>query len=193
MAISNLEFLEQYETAGPVDRTRMAGGVILPFEAQLIEVRLGGLNDKRMLLAKDRAEIADQSGDSWHDGAFNENDRDVLALDREQASLRERQQGIVVDYPEEDEERVTLGSRVSIVNGGKTNHLDIVGFAAVHEKVPGAPVPASLEAPLVQQILGKRLGEAAMLNLGGRTRPIEIALVDQSSIRQSHVGTEVSE
>ena len=103
--------------------------------------------------------------------------------------MRDRLHGIIVEYPEDKEERVTLGTRVTINNGERESQLDIIGFAAIHDKKSNSATPASLEAPIIRGILGKIAGEMAVMSLGSRSREIAIVKIDQQALRLKDEGT----
>lgn len=187
--IPNNVFLKQYMAALPHERIRLSSEVILPHEEALIEQRIQLLEGKMGEIATERAFIAEQSGDNWHDGAFRESDREVLAVDADRKKLKDRLHGTVVDYPGGREEYVTLGSRVSIDNAGRNSMLDIVGYSALHEKVGREAIPASLEAPIVQQIIGKRVGEIVLLSVSGRNRQIKIKSIDQTALKSEDINS----
>lgn len=181
--LPNTGFLNEYLAGTPTDKIKLAGSVILPLEVGLIEERMSGIDERKAGIAQERAAIAEQSGDNWHDGAFRESDREVLQVEAEYNKLSDRLHSIIVDYPEDGDEQVTLGSRVTINNGGTESKLDIVGFASIHDKKANGVMPASLEAPIIQSILGKYAGEMAVLKIGGSTRDVAIVEIDQQALR----------
>ena len=180
----NKIFLEEYLNASGQQRVNVASQVILPIDEHLIEVGLEDLQQEKARIARERADINEQSGDSWHDGALDDNDKEVRRVNGEIAKLSDKLNGVHVDYPDESEERVSLGSSVSIKNNGKQSILEIVGFAPLHDLQGNGVKAASLEAPVVQQILGKKVGEIALLRHGGRPREIEIIEIEQRAVMQ---------
>lgn len=185
-SLPNPDFLSRYLEISEIERAKLAGHVILPFEVPLIENRIGMIGLRKEEIALERTAIAEQSGDSWHDGAFRESDREVLQVEAEEKRLKDRLKGTIVDYPDVNEPRATLGSRIFLRNGTKDTRLDIVGFAAIHAKQVRDAMPASLDAPVVQSVLGKVAGELATIRVGGRPRELEIVEIDQSIMRVTH-------
>lgn len=184
--LSNPDFLSSYLEGSDVERAKLVAHVILPFEVVLIGNRISHIEQRKNEIALERAAIAEQSGDSWHDGAFRESDKEVLHVEGEERRLKDRLKSSVVQYPDDSETRATLGSRIVLRNGAKDTRIDIVGFSAIHDKKSADAMPASLDAPVVQQIIGKMTGEVTTLNVGGSSRELEIIAIDQNALRINH-------
>lgn len=172
--VSNPDFLDQYLSAGLTARSHMAGEFILPVEQSLIEEEMRALDGKKAAILG-----------SLGGGALRGIDGEALGVSERYKSLGVHLRGTVVEYPADTEERVTLGSRVTVVGVSKTYTVDIVGCPAVHDSSDGIR-PASLEAALVQGIIGKRAGEIALFQPkpNGSQRQAGIAAIDQLAVQR---------
>jgi len=172
--VSNPDFLDQYLSAGLAARSYMAGEFILPVEESLIEEEMRALNGKRAAILG-----------SLGGGALRGIDGEALGVSERYKSLAVHLRGTIVEYPEVTEERVTLGSRVTVVDSSRIYTVDIVGCPSVHDSSDGIR-PASLEAALVQGIIGKRAGETALFQPNGSQRQAEIAAIDQLAVQRGN-------
>lgn len=94
---------------------------------------------------------------------------------------------VCVKYPEINEDRVTLGSRVELVEDNDLITFDIVGFEKLYkddrlnndgEEIVVLPV----SSPLATTILGHKVGENLSLKIDRISTPIEIISIDQSAL-----------
>jgi transcription elongation GreA/GreB family factor len=170
--ISNAEFLDQFLIGG-ASRNR---GVILPFESSLIEPRIQAVTVKREDIIRERADAPL--------GMLGASDFELDGANEERRKLEDLLYRTVVGYPEPTEERVTLGSLVSIVKDAREATLAIVGFSGLHDGPVGGARPVSPEAPLIKQLIGQRAGETALIGINGASREVQVTAVDQLAIRQ---------
>lgn len=176
MAISNKEFVDTFVSGG-------FEKAILPQEVLLIEKRLGELARQQAHLVKEKTEVT--GGDDWHDGAFRATDNEAKILAEQAGNLSSQLKSTVVEHPEPTEERVTLGSRVTLDQSGDTYDVEIVGVTTLHEVEDGEDVlPCSIESPIARGVIGKKMGEIAIVNIGGHRQEIRIVKVDQDSMQR---------
>lgn len=181
--ISNSEFLEMF-----IGRSeRLPSHVLLPHEGRAVD---------NAVAAQDRAynqileeKIAVTGGDDWHDGAFRETDREANTISRQMSAIAPFIGALIVDYPHENEFRVTLGSRIAVTQNGYTFPVDIVGFRAGYPeniKVPEYDdelIGMSPDSPLAQTILGKEAGFETTFYNGDKEMYVVINKIDQIAIR----------
>jgi hypothetical protein len=155
----------------------MAGTLILPLEETLIEQALSNLDKKRAGIPE-----------TFADGVLRGIDSEALGMSERYDRLAGYSGATIVAYPDETEERVTLGSRVTIERPGRTSVLDIVGCPSVHDAT-GAVKPASLGAVLVEAIIGKRVGEAVQARSNGSSGEARIVAIDQLAMSNADIQT----
>lgn len=155
-------------------------GYILARERELIDERFADLAQQQEKIVREKKEVAEQSGDSWHDGAFRATDVAANSLGNQAAALLASRSSIVVEPPSLDETRVTLGSIVKLQQGREKYWLAIVGIATLYPTNLDAEL-CSVKAPLAQAIIGKKVGDTASVTLYGAVQPLEILEIDQES------------
>jgi transcription elongation GreA/GreB family factor len=174
--ISNAEFLQRYESED-------FGRVILPQEKDLIEKRLADLDASQKRVIQEKKDVA--GGDDWHDGAFRATDNEANVLFDQASKLGAYLRSTIIEYPDEDETRATLGSRVTVSQSGDTYDVEIVGVPLLHETVTSDDVMAcSIESPLARSIIGKQVGYTAIFNVGDRRQQAEVVSIDQTAMRR---------
>jgi transcription elongation GreA/GreB family factor len=162
--------------------------VLLPHEGDLVDEA-----EQRQRTAFDDIIEEKKSvtgGDDWHDGAFRETDRQAIIVDLNMRAIAPYIGAAVVMYPEPNEERATLGSRVEVEQNGYPFKVDIIGFRAGYptdmkdpdtkEDIDGT----SPQMPLGGALMGKRAGEAVSFNHDGRVIEMSVRGVDQQAIRE---------
>ena len=96
----------------------------------------------------------------------------------------------IVEYPDTDEPKVTLGSRVNVKQGRVSFLVDIVGFRAAYpnnviDEDTGEEVMAvSPDSPIGAAILGKLVGEEASYVGGNSTLKAVIETLSQVAVRE---------
>lgn len=174
--ITNAEFLQRYESED-------FGGVILPQEKDLIEKRLADLDASQRRVVQEKIDVT--GGDDWHDGAFRATDNEAKILSDQASKLGAYLRSTIIEYPDENETRATLGSRVTVNQAGDTYDVEIVGVPLLHETAVTDDVMAcSIESPLARSIIGKQVGHTAVFNVGDRRQQVEVVSVDQTAMQR---------
>ena len=93
---------------------------------------------------------------------------------------------LVVDYPALSEERVTLGSRVTVFEDDERMIVDIVGFnklykSSITNENSEEVLPISVDSPLAVAIVGESIGSTKLLRSGINVSIIDI---DQAPVRR---------
>lgn len=136
------------------------------------------------------AKISVSGGDDWHDGAFRATDNEARILTESMAKIAPFLGATVVEYPDTNERRVALGSRVVVRQGRATFPIDIVGFRVAYpddviDEVTGEEVmAASPDSPIGTAILGRQVGDEIAYNNGSRILHGEIGSLSQVAVRE---------
>jgi len=176
--LSNAEFLEAY----------LAGTLInglLPIDEYFISARFAEYEERFQQLVAEKTIVAEQSGDNWHDGAFRATDSEANSLAQLVTSLNRALAFPRVGYPDESQERVTLGSRVELRNANSRPYLlDIVGVSVIYDRATKEQEVASLESPIAKAVVGKCVGDIALMQRNNR-QGVEVAILslDQTALR----------
>jgi transcription elongation GreA/GreB family factor len=174
--MSNAEFLQRYEAED-------LGDVILPQEVDLIEKRLADLSASQQRIIQEKKAVT--GGDDWHDGAFRATDNEAKILSEQASKLGAYLRSTVIEYPDENETRATLGSRVKVSQSGDVYDVDIVGVPSLHKTDPDEDIATcSIESPLAKSIIGKQVGHTAVFNVGTRRQQVDVIAVDQSAMQR---------
>lgn len=134
--------------------------------------------------------VSVSGGDDWHDGAFRATDNAAKIVTEVIAGISPYLSAPVVDYPGEDEARVTLGSRVSVTQNNFAFQVDIIGFRSFYPKELIDPdtqeevTPTTPDSPLGKAILGKIVGDEVGYRNGDRGFTVSIDRINQSVIRE---------
>ena len=169
--ISNATFLVSYQPD-------LSQGYILAHEREMIDKRFADLAEQQEQIVREKSEVAEQSGDSWHDGAFRATDVAANSLGNQAAALLVSRSSIVVEPPSPDEKRVSLGSVVKIQQDKDEYWLAIVGIATLYPTNFEAEL-CSVKAPIAQAIIGKTVGETASATLNGSIQLLKILEINQ--------------
>jgi len=170
--ISNEDFLARY---GGTDQQDF----ILASERTLIDARLNDLAEKQKQIVQEKKDVAEQSGDNWHDGAFIATDNAANAIRNQAASLFSACKATVVELPNLTEHRVTIGSKVVVEQRGVQFKLMIVGMASLYNDNDENEV-CSVMAPLARALIGSRRDDSVTVSLGKTDQVLKIIDVDQS-------------
>jgi transcription elongation GreA/GreB family factor len=155
----------------------------LPHEKRLLAAQLKDIEARRHGLAKDIAQAMEQSSETWHDNA----PADVLFGDLKQIDKQEMKllaasrELIMVSYPSEAVDFVTIGSRVLCDVQGDNFLLDVLGNIPVSSPEIEGIDQGTIAAPLPRSLLGKKEGEVAMAVINGRELAITVVAIDQTA------------
>lgn len=172
--IPNRDFLQRYEPGSNQS-------FILESEATLIDLRLVQLVKEQQAIIDEKREIASQSGDNWHDGAFNATDNAAKVISDQASKLMKAREGHVVEAPTEEDSVVTLGSTVSVTQGRDQYELVIVGLSSLFENDHEHEY-CSLASPIAQALIGNPVGATVTVNLGTRQQILTIQGIDQTKL-----------
>jgi len=133
--------------------------VILP-ERVLLDRCLESLRLQQDALVAEKTLVAEQSGDNWHDGAFNATDAAARMVSSQADGVRKMSGLPVVASPDDDEKRVTAGSLVTFVQGSETFEILLVGNVGLYRDDTGLSL-CSVGSPLSRVLLGLRVGDVS--------------------------------
>ncbi len=174
--ISNRAFLEQFDPGSNQS-------FILRSEATLIDLRLAQLVEEQQAIIDEKREIASQSGDNWHDGAFNATDNAAKVISDQASKLIKARDGLVVEEPADGDQLVTLGSTVTVSQDNDSYELVIVGLSSLFAN-DNTYEYCSLASPIAQALLGKQVGATVIVNLGSRQQVLSISEINQTKIQR---------
>jgi transcription elongation GreA/GreB family factor len=173
------------------------GGMpILPFERELAEEDFQTHVDEQHSLSKTLGEAMSQSSETWHDNAPADAvaTASIALYERAVKTAEVVHKGVIFDYPEADESRVTLGSLVGYFFGSAAGPEDFVYLTGRTRRlpdpitkamglvldVPSADVEvATINSPLAISMLGKVVGERFDYAPNGKSVAITINRVLQ--------------
>lgn len=173
--VSNRDFLERFEPGS--NQTFILGS-----EATLIDMRLAKLAEEQQAIIDEKREIASQSGDNWHDGAFNATDNAAKVISDQASKLIKAREGLVVEAPTIEDPLVTLGSTVTVQQGHDQYDLVIVGLSSLFEDDTEHEY-CSLASPIAQALIGSPVGATVTVNLGARQQILTISGINQTKIQ----------
>ena len=184
MAMPNHVFLERYIPDSPES-------YLLEIESPLIDVKLSHLESAQREVIEEKRRVAEQSGDNWHDGAFNATDNAAKVISDQASTLFRARNGNLVEAPSAGTESISLGSVVRIRQHGAEYQMGIVGLALLFQ--PTADLEfCSINSPMAQALLRHKVGDTVVARIGGREQKLEILAVDQTQmdgiIKQQLVG-----
>jgi transcription elongation GreA/GreB family factor len=141
----------------------------LPSDVAQLDSELESIAAQRTMLADELTDAMGQSSETWHDNA----PADVLyslqrQLNQREATMRKAARTLrLLPYPEADLDFITVGSRVDCDMAGDRLRLDIVGNLPIHRPYRENDIEvASIAAPISRALLGKRIGETAIAEIG---------------------------
>jgi transcription elongation GreA/GreB family factor len=161
--------------------------VLLPPEEAAGHETYGDKVDSFQKIIDEKVSVT--GGDDWHDGAFRATDNEARIVTESVAAIAPFLGATVVGYPNIEELRVTLGSRVVIKQGRASFPVDIVGFRSAYprdviDEATGEEVmAASPDSPIGAAILGKQVGEEATYASGDRTLSATIESLSQVAVQ----------
>ncbi len=92
----------------------------------------------------------------------------------------------IIPYPEPEEDKIQLGSRVGLrINNGVVFRVDIVGYRG-REFQNDDVDQVHHEASPAQAVLGRIAGEKSVAIIGDTEKELEIVNVNQVAIRQHY-------
>lgn len=157
----------------------------LPYEVDLMERELEAMKLKRGGIALHIEEAMAQSSETWHDNApadalFGE----MGMIDQRESSLRKAKKKLhLLEYPPENLDVVTIGSRALISMGGDEFFMDITGNLPLNMPHEEGVEVGSIAAPMPRAALGVRPGEAAGLKVENRDLAFTVLDLDQTAQR----------
>ncbi len=128
----------------------------------------------------ERIDVRGQSGDDWHDGAFNSLDDIHRRLVNEGHSLNQALTRLVIDYPDRSEPRITLGSLALISQNEESREVYLVGYGPVYDRKQ-KPSPVSVDSPLGKSLIGAEIGQKIKIaSLPKLMRDVSVLSIDQT-------------
>jgi len=152
---------------------------LLEGEVNLIEARLVELVEDQKKIVNEKREVAEQSGDNWHDGVFRATDNAATALGNQANSLMVARAGHVVAQPKENFQQVVIGSTVEVKHGRDRYVLFIVGQATLYPHADEVDI-CSVNSPIAQALVGHVVGDSVEVQVAGRQQVLEIVEVKQT-------------
>lgn len=174
MSLSNHLFLEQYVPDSPES-------FVLEIEGPLIDAKMGLLEVAQREVIEEKRRVAEQSGDNWHDGAFNATDNAAKVITDQATTLFRARNGILVEVPEVGSDLVSLGSVVRVRQNGAEYLMGIVGLALLFQSTDDLEF-CSIKSPMALALLRHKAGDQVVARIGGREQKIEILAVEQTML-----------
>ena len=174
MALSNQLFLEQYIPDSP-------DSFVLEIECPLIDAKMGRLEVAQREVIEEKRRVAEQSGDNWHDGAFNATDNAAKVITDQATTLFRARNGNLVEAPDAESALVSLGSVVRVNQNGAEYLMGIVGLALLFQSTDEVEF-CSINSPMALALLRHKAGDQVVARIGGREQKIEILAVDQTML-----------
>lgn len=180
--ISNKEFLELYS-----DESDSLSKFLLPHERDAVEKSVEKQKNAFREVIEQKKSVT--GGDDWHDGAFTATDNEAKIIGQQMSALSPFIGAIVVDYPEPEESRASIGSRVVINQNGYSFAVDVVGFISgypdkvISDEFEDEIMGISPESPIAKVIIGKEQGFEGEFYNSGNVIQVKIERIDQSAIK----------
>ena len=174
--ITNTEFLQLFSR--DTTQTFILGG-----EAALIDLHLAKLVTEQQAIIDEKREIASQSGDNWHDGAFNATDNAAKVISDQASKLIKAREATIVDEPSAETDVVTIGTSVVIAQGNDQYELTIVGLSILFEGGNDHQF-CSLASPIAQALIGGKIGSSVKVLLGAQEQVLTITGIDQTKVNE---------
>ena len=182
--LSNKDYLELY-LAGSSDSV---GKVLLPHESEAVEKAVEKQRNAYNEVIEQKKSVS--GGDDWHDGAFVATDNEAKIIGQQMSAISPYIGAVVVDYPDTEETRASIGSRVLVNQDGYSFPVDVVGFkpgypeGVTSEEFEDEVTGISPDSPLAGSILGKKVGFEGAFHNAGSDIKVKIERIDQSAIKQ---------
>ena len=151
---------------------------ILTSEVSLLAKCLESLHVQQRALISDKALVAEQSGDNWHDGAFNATDSAARTVSAQAEHLHKLLKLPRLTPPDPREPRVTVGSLVTFTQGSQVSKLLLVGSVNIYVDDLGHNL-CSVGSPISQALIGLISGDTSSF----RGEVLRIIQVDQGSLK----------
>ncbi|HMS32089.1 MAG TPA: hypothetical protein PKA29_02320 [Candidatus Saccharibacteria bacterium] len=188
MKIFNSEYLKKF-LIEETENHNPSGAYVLPHEKAIARDLLEEASGKYDDVLEQK--VAVSGGDDWHDGAFRATDAEANAIATRVASLKHFIAATTVGYPDEDERRVTLGSRLTIVQNGDRFTADMVGFIMGYPEnnMVGQEeiIAISPGSPIGRIIMGATITDPSSpisFNNGGQESRLTICSINQDAVRK---------
>ena len=162
---------------------------LLPHELELARDELTIIEEKVRIYGENMHEAMSQSSETWHDNAPADAIRHEaqVVMQRRGAVEKLLTRAVRLEYPPTDFERVTVGSRVRVqIDDNPASDIDIVGAQFASREEDGDVLVCTLRAPLVNPILGKRIGDVTTTKINGKNVVITVLGLDQTSQRKTY-------
>ncbi len=151
---------------------------ILTSEVPLLGKCLESLHVQQRALIDDKTLVAEQSGDNWHDGAFNATDSAARSLSAQAEHLHKLLKLPRSMPPDPHESRVTVGSLVTFTYGREVSELLLVGSVNIYVADLGYTL-CSVGSPVSQALIGLVSGDTSSF----RGEVLRIIQVDQEILK----------
>jgi transcription elongation GreA/GreB family factor len=171
-----------------VDANEAPELVLLPHEVTAVQEALARHEANFQEVIREKVSVT--GGDDWHDGAFRATDNQANIISESMAAIATYQHASVVDYPDEDSPRISLGSRVYVRQQSFVYPIDIVGFRGAYPSEVIDPVTEeevdamTPNSPLARAVLGKIVGDVASFRSGERRLEVQVERIDQTAVRK---------
>lgn len=181
--LPNVEFLEMVNS-----NLGVPSHVLLPHEQAGVQYAYNQNVETFQRIVQSKIDVS--GGDDWHDGAFRATDNEAKIATERNAVIAPYLGSLVVEYPDVTEERVSLGSRATLLQNGYEFPVDLVGFrngypdGVVDELTKEEVTAISLDSPLGKVIVGKVVGAEISYKNGHRTFSAKITKVDQEIVKK---------
>lgn len=141
----------------------------LPKDYAVLEENITDLQVRLKMTGLEAGEIVSQSSESWHDNyGFEEADRErkrLLKMLDDLQHIRIRAEVLRVKDDEKDQQRVSLGSRITVRNLEINEERSfLIGSYMVFEKTD--PKEFSYASPFLSQLMGATIGEKRTVRIG---------------------------
>ncbi len=150
---------------------------ILPVELVIAEESLRIHIQKQKALSKSFSEAMSQSSETWHDNAPAESvvsDSKVIAATAEKAAMILALADVISDDIEDNNDKVSLGSSVSLkLSSGKIIELILTGATP---KISNMRC-MTLTSPLGYAVFGKQVGDVVNYTVGSNKVSVTIVAV----------------
>ena len=182
--LSNKEYLELYLA----DSVNTVGKALLPHESNAVEKAVEKQRNAYNEVIEQKKSVS--GGDDWHDGAFVATDNEAKIIGQQMSAISPYIGAVVVDYPDTEETRASIGSRILVNQGGYSFPVDVVGFRSGYpegvtsEEFEDEVMGISPDSPLAGAILGKTVGFEGTFHNAGSDIQVKIERIDQSAVKQ---------
>jgi len=180
--MTNQEYLKFYLTKSE----ELPDRILLPHERLAVENAINKQREAFEVVIEQKIEVT--GGDDWHDGAFRATDNEAKIIGQQMSAISLYIGATAIGYPNLDETRVTLGSRVAINQDGFLFPIDIVGFRAgypsnvMSDEYDDEVTGVSPDSPLAQLIMGQEVGFKGTFTNHYQDLAVEVQTIDQRAV-----------